>query len=515
MGAISQSLREALDLAKTALSTPDDNLRKSITQSTGLLAYNLEAPSKKLFPVITPLRNAIPRQTGGRGNAINWKAVLGINTTSLASGVSEGNRGGVVSTNVASFVAAYKGLGLEDNVSFEADYGGRTFEDVKALAVTNLLKALMIQEEKCILGGNGGALGNTLGVTPTPTVATSTTGGAIATSTVCSVICVALTLDGVTNTTQATGVPAQITRTNADGTVDTYGGGSAQKSVAANVTTGAGATNSVTGSVVPVVGALGYAWFLGTVGAERFAVVTTINSVLLTVVPTTTQLASALPAQDSSKNALLFDGIIPQTIGAGAPSAYLVGQGGASLAVGSTGALIGTMSTGAAGTGTPLTADNKGGVVEIDAVLRAMWDLYRLSPSILWVNSQEAQNIMIKVMTATSVGATRFVDAAQGAIAGGYAVRSYLNKFTMDGAAILQIRIHPNLPPGTMVFQTEELPYPMSNVPSVLQMDVRQEYYQLEWQLRTRKYEYGVYCDEVLKHYFPSAFAILTNIGNG
>ena len=40
-----------------------------------------------------------------------------------------------------------------------------------------------------------------------------------------------------------------------------------------------------------------------------------------------------------------------------------------------------------------------------------------------------------------------------------------------------------------------------------MQIRTRQDYYQIEWPLRTRKYEYGVYADEVLQHYFPPSMA--------
>ncbi len=50
---------ETLALAKTALA--NGTLQKSVTISTGLTYYDLQAPAKNLYPVITPLRNAIPR----------------------------------------------------------------------------------------------------------------------------------------------------------------------------------------------------------------------------------------------------------------------------------------------------------------------------------------------------------------------------------------------------------------------------------------------------------------------
>jgi hypothetical protein len=52
-------------------------------------------------------------------------------------------------------------------------------------------------------------------------------------------------------------------------------------------------------------------------------------------------------------------------------------------------------------------------------------------------------------------------------------------------------------------------------VQNVYQMKTRKEYYQIEWPLRTRKYEYGVYADQVLQHYFPPSVGFITNIGKG
>ena len=98
---------------------------------------------------------------------------------------------------------------------------------------------------------------------------------------------------------------------------------------------------------------------------------------------------------------------------------------------------------------------------------------------------------------------------------GGVMVASYLNRFSMMGGNILKVCIHPNMPPGTILFTTKKLPYPVSNVGNVYQVRTRQEYYQIEWPLRSRKYEYGVYADEVLQHYFPPSLGVITGIGAG
>jgi hypothetical protein len=63
---------------------------------SGLNFYDLEPGAKLLFPVLTPLRNDIPRVSGKGGIQANWRAVTGINTSSVRAGISAGNRGGVI-----------------------------------------------------------------------------------------------------------------------------------------------------------------------------------------------------------------------------------------------------------------------------------------------------------------------------------------------------------------------------------------------------------------------------------
>lgn len=471
--------------------------------TSGLAAYDLEAPAKLLYPVLTPLRNSIPREGGGVGTAVNWRAITGINTTDIEAGVSEGNRGGVISHSTQDKTAAYRGIGLEDNVTFEADYASQTFDDVKARAVQGTLWSTMIQEEKIILGGNTSLA---LGTTPTPTTSTSTTGGSIAAATY-NVICVALTLNGfLTASVSAAGVRGTVTRTNADGTADTYGGGSARQSAAASQAT-TGSTSTISASVAVVPGAVAYAWYVGTAGAEKIVAITKINSVLITALPAAgNQLASAIPgaAADNSTNLLIFDGLLTQIWTPGS------------------GSYIKNMATGTPGTGTPLTADTKGGIVEFDEALQSFWDNYKLSPDEILVGSGVQNDIRLKILTGGSAAAQRFVfDMQQNAVRGGTMAISYLNPFGMPAGSDyaqgseIPIVVHPNLPDGTVIFRSKRLPYKLSNVTDVLKMKLRRDYYQLEWPLRTRKYEYGVYMDGLLQNYFPPAFGVITNIARG
>lgn len=505
---MSQSVAETLALVKSAFGSPDAALAKAWTQSSsavsGITAYDLEAPSKKLYPVITPLRNEIPRVSGKGGIQAAWRAVTAINGGNVLPYVSQGNRGAVMATTVVDKTAAYKGYGLEDTVTFEADYASENFEDVKALSVEGLLRATMIAEEKIILGGNSGlALGNTA----TPTLTDVTTGGALTANTSYGVGCVALGFDGYMLAAVSTGVVQTITRTNADATTDTINCGTAKPSSQANVTTAADASNThcIRASVTAAAGAVAYAWFWGAnSGNLTLGAITTINSVLISAAAAGAAVSpgvanfQALAASDKSQNSLAFDGLLTFASDS------------------SLGSYQGVQATGTAGVGTVLTSDGAGGIVEIDTALKSFWDNYRLSPETMWVNAQEMNNIGKKILTGTSTAAQRFVfNADQGMVGGGIVVRSYLNKFGMNGAQELQIRIHPNLPPGTMLFTTSRLPYPLSNVTNVMQMRMRREYYQIEWPQTTRKYQYGVYADGVLQHYFPPALGIITNIANG
>jgi len=498
---------ETLALLKVAQATPDELIKNFVqptSATTGLQAYNLEAPSKKLYPVMTPLRNSIARMGGGYAIQANWKAITNINVGNVRAGVSEGKRGGVITHAQSEYFAAFRGFGLENNTTFEAGYASKNYEDTKALAVQTTLESTMIQEERLILGGNTSVA---MGTTPTPTLAASTTGGTLATQTL-SVICVALGLqaylDAVGVNNGAIGqslslptavVPGVISRTNADASTDTFGGGSAQKSANATVSV-TGATGSATASVAVVNGAVGYAWYWGAAGSEVLGAITSINSALITATATGTQTAASLAASDNSTSALDFDGLLYQAFKPGS-NAYVVSQ-----------------PTGTAGVGTPLTSDGAGGIVEFEAAFVTFYNKYRLSPTKIYVSSQELINITKKIVANGGAPLLRLtVDAGNlGSIQAGVVVGEYLNKVMGTKVPLV---VHPNVPAGTIFFFTERLPYALSNVSDVCRMLMRQDYYQLEWPLRTRKYEYGVYADGVLQHYAPFSMGVLNNIANG
>lgn len=476
---------QAQDIAKL------DTINKAITQATGLVWYDLQAPAKNLIPVITPIRNKVPRVSGSGGTATNWKAVTAINTGNLRSFVPEGKRNGAVATTVVDKSAAYKSEGLEDTVTFEAELAGVGLEDVRATTAQRLLWAVMIEEELNLLGANNSV---TLGTPTAPTVSVVDGGGTIADATY-NVIVVALTLHGYLASSLTNGVVGSVSVTTVDGQSFSYGGGSSMKSNATSTGAISNSDDSAIRASTPVVaGAVAYAWYVGTAGSELLQAITTINSVQLTSLVTSgRQNASAITA-DNSKNTYAYDGLMYQAWASGSNS-YIV-----------------NMATGTPGAGTPLTADDKGGIVEISDVFRHMWDVYRLSPSVIYVNAQEADNISTKVIGADAAR-VNYVNGAD--VTAGIRVKSLLNRFAMGGSVEVPVEIHPYVPPGTVKFLTERLPYPIVNIPNIFEKRMRRDYYQMEWPLRTRQYETGVYCDGVLAHYFPPSMALITNIANG
>jgi hypothetical protein len=483
----------------------DPEITKAFTQpgsaTTGLQGYDLQIPALTLYPVLTPLRNTIPRVSANGGLQANWKAITGINTANTGVGLGEGQRGGIITTSTADYLAAYRGIGLDDNVTYEADFAAEGFQDLKATAQLGLLRSLMIGEESVLLGGNTSKL---LGTTPTPTLAAATTGGTLATQTL-SVICVALGYDaywsvaGLNN--GATGqvlnvasavVPASITRTNAGGTTSTYGGGSAQKSAAATVAV-TGATGSATASVTAVTGAAGYAWYWGAAGSEVLGAITNINSVAIAATATGTQTAASMPASDNSTSSLVFDGLLSQ------------------IAKSGSGSYVAALPTGTAGTGTKLTTDGAGGVTEFNAAFQQFWNLYRLSPDVVYCNAQEMQAINKLIIANGGAPLIRYgLDKNGGnSLDAGLVIGSLTNNITGQKVTLM---VHPTMPPGTVMFRCSALPYSLSGVSNVVQVRTRRDYYSIDWPQTQRRYDYGVYADEVLQNYFPPAFGVITNI---
>jgi hypothetical protein len=253
-------------------------------------------------------------------------------------------------------------------------------------------------------------------------------------------------------------------------------------------------------------GAVAYAWYVSAVsGAETLQAITTINSLAISApLSTSNQQQTAISIDNSANPSYAYDGLLTTALKPGS-NAY-----------------VNIMPTGTAGTGTPLTASGRGSVVEIDTMFQKMWDDFELSPTVLYVNSQELKNITSKVLSNASGPLLRFDSPADGSqgeyqVTASGVVQFYYNPFAINGGLRIPIRVHPRVPPGTIIGWTENLPiqYQSNEVPNVAEIKTRQDYYQIDWPLVTRQRQVGVYTEEVLAVYAPFAMGVICNIGDG
>ncbi|MEJ0065009.1 MAG: hypothetical protein WDM85_05895 [Caulobacteraceae bacterium] len=115
-------------------------------------------------------------------------------------------------------------------------------------------------------------------------------------------------------------------------------------------------------------------------------------------------------------------------------------------------------------------------------MLQSMWDNYQVSPTVLFVNSQELKNITNKVLSSGSAPLLQYRQDTDG---GGYnldaggMISTYYNPFLLDGGMRIPVKIHPFVPAGTILAYAETLPaqYQSSEVPNVAEVKCRQDYY--------------------------------------
>lgn len=461
------------------------------TTALGLTGFNLRAGALNLFPFLSPWRNRLPREMAPNGaKSAQWKAITGINVTNQSIFSGYGFAGNLVSTTETDYLAAYQPISLGDSVQMDAEILARGFDTLRAKAGTRLLYATMIKEDQGLLGASNIAL-----PTPgAPTVTTSTTGGSIAATTAINVKVSARTL------------------------VNYFNGGGTVYSAQGTVTTGAGSTNSGTASVTAVPGAVAYDW---TVGGFYYTT-TTAPTVTITSIPGADQALPALPslgggtpsaanrAADSSADPNAFNGLlttITQDYGTNGQVTYGTGT--------SSGAYIKDLG------GATLTGLN-GGVVEIDNALQSLWDLKRVSPTVMLVSSQQARDITRKVIS--TGGATTLFDPTnieqRRSAAGGYFLESYLNP-AVNGQPI-EIASMPHIPAGTIIMLTERLPYPDNDAGAVFDVECQSDYTQIEYamsrgsgNLGGPRYDFEVRAIETFRNKFPAGCAVLSGVGAG
>lgn len=474
------------------------------TATSGIAQYDLEQGAKLLYPITTEFRNMIARVTGGTGIQSNYRKITAVNPNKISIGLSEGHRGAAMQQTEVDAIAPFKTSGLDNFVTEQAYLAALTFEDLYALAALTTLQATMEAEENIIIGGNSGTIA--LGTTPTPTGTPETTGGKLADGSTYSVICVALTYMGWYTSTfptvtgsGASAVPAggaialPYTRANLDGSADLIQGFSGAQSAASGAVnvSGGGGAGSIQAAVTAVNGAVGYAWYCGlTAGAEKLVGITGYPTITITSLNATGQAATAAPTTDVSANALNFDGILTQIMQSGS-GAYVSDLGGAPFTT--------------AGSGS-------GQIQELNNALISMFNNYRLVPTDVFMNIVDQQAAAAIVLTGNTNLAPFFMgSSSEGGLQASTVLKRYVNPIGF-GTPFLEVHTHPFVPAGTVILYSRTNPYPLSNVPQLLRMLLRRDYWQVDWPVVTLQKTLGVYFDGTLQMYFAPAFGVIKGI---
>lgn len=511
-------------LVKGTLNGETGFKKAGVTTSLGYNFYDLRGPTNLLYPVNTPFRDQIGRNgavNAGTGIMANWKTTRVVG--SQYAGVPEGQRAQVAQPDENNYAATYKAIGVERNVTVEAEWAGEGFTGNLADEHLRGLQELWLQEEGILLLGNDGtgSLGQNgfaLGTAPTP-VSALVTGGAITTSTPITGYVVLLTGLGNPSNAQygyqaapsvAAGlVPSFTVNAPGTGTSITYSGGMSAVSAASTTRTTTGGTLSVSLTVSPAStvgsggypnGTFGFAWFV-----SSNATPTTANAYLTAITqfptytvvanpPTTGQAANAAGLNtDHSFQSTDFTGLISWA----ATYGYWKDLAGAQL-----------------------TSLQGGQCGEVNTALEFFFTSYQAGVDAIWGSADaitSLQNTILKNGSQSASGYQVYMTRDnQNNIIGGLIVSGYQSRYAVDspmGANIIPLKIHPMIPPGTLYFDISKNPYPQSRIPQTREVFLMRDYYGYEWPAINRAWAFGTYANETLAHYSPWLTGVITGIG--
>jgi hypothetical protein len=484
---IERALFQQSERQRVAKAAGETISKAGITTSTGITAYNLEAPTIGLVPTRTPFLDLIPRRTTTKGDlGIHWKSLVALDTANTSIGVSEGLRGASIAPSVTVSETLFATLGLEDDYTFEAEEAAQSFDNVPQRSVEWLLAQFRIAESRVVANGVATTAAK-FGTTPTPTGAAGTTPGTLTSGGTYYVRAVALSLDGVKRASVAGGVVQTYTRYNNDGSTNLLNGGSAIQSLAsAAITAGTTPNASMDLKVTAVRGAAGYAWYVGTTTSNMvLAAITTLNIVNISAPPAGTQLASAVTL-DCSNDPLVYDGLSTQFATSGSGSYFLSMDGAA------------------------FTTANGGTINQLNLAFEYLWVNYRIRPTKLVCGGITRVAISNAIFATT--GPVYRVDLGQAGtdVKAGKVVTAIMNPVTGD---MVDIVVDPWYPNNQLMLVTETLPeYTIPEVPLPYNVATRmRDYYQIIWPETTRTRYNGIYYSGMLQVRVPFSGAVLVN----
>jgi hypothetical protein len=443
--------------------------------STSFAAFDLEAPAKLLTPRPTPLRNRIPRKkgvgtshrvkrilgytgtgTGGQGQI--WPGINETTQNNFAPGSSNAlwlERGPQISYTADDLVLPYNSYSLSDQVSFDANFSGLGYQDLRQLSSTSTLYATMLMEERMMLMARGTASGYS-GALSAPTFALTSP---VATS----------GQTALANTTYFVNVTA-------DAGISYSGFGESILGTEASTAVAAGDVLAITVSTA-VVGALGYNIYVGTTtGAANLKYQGTLRGTGTFFVQgaganvtgnnaafTTTGAAASRATADTSAYATGYDGILPTVLG---PNSGSINQ------------INSTFSTSNPGT-------------EFQTVFAALYDAVKADPDEILLNGSDRKQLSDAIKSGSTANYRLMIEnPGDGGTTYGSVVTAIQNEVTGKGLALT---VHPWLPQGVSPVISYTLPIPDTEVSDVWANFLVQDYMGIQWPVNQFTYDFSTY----------------------
>jgi len=462
-------LQNALSAQRLAMQDIQKDITLTNPLSTSFAAFDLEAPSKLLTPRPTPLRNRIPRKkgvgtshrvkrilgytgtgTGGVGNT--WPGIT--ETTTTAFGSINYERGPKISYSADDLVLPYNSYSLSDSVSFDANFSGMGYQDLRQLSSTSTLYATMLMEERMMLMARGTASGYSGALAaPVFTKASPAASG--------SQVALAANTYYINLTTDA-GISAN-------------GFGESILTAQVSETVASGDVLTITVST-PVTGALGYNIYVGTAsgnvtyqGTLKGTGTFTIQGAGTTGLTgnnaaySTTGASAARATADTSAYATGYDGILPTVLG---PN------------TGFNNAINSAFST-----------SNPG--VEFQSVFAGLYQNVKADPDMVLMNGNDRKQLSDAIKNGSTANYRLTIDnPGTGGTTYGSIVTGLQNEVTGKSVEIV---VHPWLNSGVAPVLSFTLPIPDTEVSDVWSNFLVQDYMGIQWPVTQFAYEFSTY----------------------
>jgi hypothetical protein len=469
-------LQNALAAQRLAMQDIQKEITTTSPLSTSFAAFDLEAPAKLLTPRPTPLRNRIPRKkgvgtshrvkrilgytgtgTGGQGQI--WPGITETTQNNFAPGGANGlylERGPQISYTADDLVLPYNSYSLSDQVSFDANFSGLGYQDLRQLSSTSTLYATMLMEERMMLMARGTASGYSGALAaPTFTLASPVASGS----------------------QTALAATTYYVNVTADAGISANGFGESILGTEANTAVASGDVLTITVATA-VTGALGYNIYVGTAtGAANLKYQGTLKGTGTFTIQgagaagllgnnaafTTTGAAASRATADTSAYATGYDGILPTVLGP------------------NTGALNAINSA--------FSTSNPG--VEFQNVFATLYQNVKADPDMVLLNGNDRKQLSDAIKNGSTANYRLVInDPGAGGTTYGSIVTGLQNEVT--GKAV-DLMVHPWLNQGVAPVLSFTLPIPDTEVSDVWANFLVQDYMGIQWPVTQFTYDFSTY----------------------